>query len=242
MGGGYSASLKSLLSIPFSAQGNGVLWFMYTLIGFYLIIPILSPWLLRANKGEVKFYIILFLVSTIYPFLSDYLNLDRGTGNFLYYFASYGGYFLLGLYFYNNQNSIKLKYLTLAYLLVLFLPVLFLICGQRESFWTKISYLSLPVVIMAVFLFKLIQQLKDKIDCWDQRIKSIIAKFSSLSFGVYLIHIAVMRYFLWNQDIIIHIPSHILQTFVIFILTTIISTILVWLISKLPVSKYIIGS
>lgn len=42
-GGGYSNTLNMLVSIPFSAQGTGVLWFMYTLIGFYLIIPILVP-------------------------------------------------------------------------------------------------------------------------------------------------------------------------------------------------------
>ena len=64
---------------------------------------------------------------------------------------------------------------------------------------------------------------------------------SQLSFGVYLIHIAVMRYFIWNQSIIINIPSHIAQTLIIFTLTTLISTLIVWLISKLPFAKYIIG-
>lgn len=32
---------KSILSIPFSPQGHGVMWFMYTLAGLYLIAPIL---------------------------------------------------------------------------------------------------------------------------------------------------------------------------------------------------------
>lgn len=34
--------LRSVISIPFSAQGHGVLWFMYTLIGLYLVTPIIS--------------------------------------------------------------------------------------------------------------------------------------------------------------------------------------------------------
>lgn len=34
--------VRALASVPFSAQGEGVLWFMYTLIGLYLLAPILS--------------------------------------------------------------------------------------------------------------------------------------------------------------------------------------------------------
>lgn len=34
--------VQHVLSIPFSAQGTGILWFMYTLMGLYLLAPILS--------------------------------------------------------------------------------------------------------------------------------------------------------------------------------------------------------
>lgn len=40
--------VRKVLSIPFSAQGHGVLWFMYTLAGLYLLTPILSHWLESA--------------------------------------------------------------------------------------------------------------------------------------------------------------------------------------------------
>ena len=43
-GDGKDSLVKELLSIPFSAQGNPVLWFMYTLIGLYLLAPIISHW------------------------------------------------------------------------------------------------------------------------------------------------------------------------------------------------------
>ena len=33
---------KTICSIPFEKQGHGVLWFMYTLAGLYLLTPILS--------------------------------------------------------------------------------------------------------------------------------------------------------------------------------------------------------
>lgn len=240
-GGGYNYLMKSLLSIPFSAQGTGVMWFMYTLIGFYLIIPIISPWLNQAGKKESAFYILLFLISTLYPFLQPVVSLDSSTSNILYYFASYGGYFILGWYMVRYGLQIRLRYLLFAYMITLALPAAFLLNGNREHFWQMINYLSLPVVIMAIFWFATGQKLSGFFDKMSARIKSIIALMSQLSFGVYLIHIAVMRYFIWNQSIIINIPSHIAQTLIIFTLTTLISTLIVWLISKLPFAKYIIG-
>ena len=43
----------ALASIPFSKQGHGVLWFLYTLAGLYLLSPIISPFLEKAfDDGE----------------------------------------------------------------------------------------------------------------------------------------------------------------------------------------------
>ena len=47
--------LTNVLSIPFSAQDHGVLWFMYTLVGLYLLTPILSKWLKNTSKRELSF-------------------------------------------------------------------------------------------------------------------------------------------------------------------------------------------
>ncbi len=230
-----------LISIPFSAQGNGVLWFMYTLIGFYLIIPVISPWLQRVSKREAGFYIFLFLLATAYPFLSAIVSTGSGTGNILYYFASYGGYFLMGWYFHRYGTGIRLRHLTLAYIAMLALPAIFLLAGRREDFWDMIGYLSLPVVVMTAFWFIFVQRYSNSLSKISDRAKAIIARLSSLSFGVYLIHIAVMRYFLWELPVIINIPNHMAQTAVIFILTTALSTLSAWLISRIPCSKYIIG-
>ena len=51
----------SLFSLPFSVQGHGVLWFMYTLAGLYLLVPILSSWVRKASKRELEFYLLLWL-------------------------------------------------------------------------------------------------------------------------------------------------------------------------------------
>ena len=56
---------RKVLSIPFSAQGTGVLWFMYTLIGLYLVAPILSAWLAKADEKEERMYLGLWVITFI---------------------------------------------------------------------------------------------------------------------------------------------------------------------------------
>ena len=61
--------LKSICSMPFSAQGHGVLWFMCTLLGLYLVSPIISKWLITVGKRELKFYLLLWCITLCYPIL-----------------------------------------------------------------------------------------------------------------------------------------------------------------------------
>ena len=65
---------RAIVSIPFSVQGNGVLWFIYTLVGLYLLAPVISPFLVRSNEKEIRFYLILWGVTLCYPWLKDCLG------------------------------------------------------------------------------------------------------------------------------------------------------------------------
>lgn len=52
-----SEVIREVLSIPFAAQGHGVLWFMYTLAGLYLLTPILSRWLHQASRNGMSAFL-----------------------------------------------------------------------------------------------------------------------------------------------------------------------------------------
>lgn len=67
-----------------------------------------------------------------------------------------------------------------------------------------------------------------------------IGKLARLSFGIYLVHIFILREFLWNIDAISFLP-YVLQIPVLTILTFGLSWGITALLSKLPFSKYIIG-
>lgn len=231
--------LKSIISIPFSAQGHGVLWFMYTLAGLYLLTPILSSWLKSATRREIEFYLLLWAITLLYPFLKLILTINTETSGILYYFTGYCGYFLLGFYLKKYVISKGLsKWHIISCVVVITACIVLVFVSKRLKPDVEINvlfwYLSLPMALMSIAYFILLGRVP------VLRWKEFVAKVSALSFGVYLVHILVMRSILW-QIPVIHNSGAILHIPIVAILTTIISWLIAYGISKLPFSKYIIG-
>ena len=104
---------------------SGHLWFVYMIIGVYLLMPLLSPWAERVGKRELQIYIAIWLFTTLIPLVRDWLSggyanmevvygvsgLPRqaltplwgesswNTYGTFYYLSGFVGYLLLGLYF-----------------------------------------------------------------------------------------------------------------------------------------------
>lgn len=107
-----------LLNVNYAA---GHLWFVYMLVGIYLLLPLLSPWAEKVSRKELQFYLGIWLFTTLIPFLRDSFGgtpliitgpsgLPRQAlyplwgeaswnayGTF-YYFSGFIGYLMLGLY------------------------------------------------------------------------------------------------------------------------------------------------
>lgn len=227
-----SHTLKALLSIPLSAQGHGVLWFMYTLAGLYLLVPILTRWLQKASKHEVEFYLLLWGITLIYPYLSLLLVVNESNTGILYYFAGYVGYFVLG-YYLKHHYEYRLWHVMVAISIALIVPIVLYSSGREFDFYSVLWYLSLPVAMMAYVAYVLIMKRSNK------RLV-LVGTISKLSFGIYFIHIFVMRNIIWNIDAVNQLPG-LIQIPVITLTTFLISLFVSWLISKLPFSKLIIG-
>ena len=109
-----------LLNFNYSA---GHLWFVYMLIGVYLLMPLLSKWAETVGKKELQIYLGICLFTTLIPILRDWVSghavtvvygpsgLPRqalfplwGEASWnaygvFYYLSGFIGYLLLGLYF-----------------------------------------------------------------------------------------------------------------------------------------------
>lgn len=225
---------KSILSIPFSTQGHGILWFMYTLIGLYLLVPIISPWIRQASRKELEIYLLLWIITQCYPYLSLFLEINSSNTGILYYFTGYAGYFLLGYYL--NRYPISLKLLLPLAILMLPLPLLNKIFDWNLDFYSAFWYLSAPVAIMTATWFVGIKRLCETF-VFNIRLSTI----SNLSFGIYLIHIFIMRTLLWNWSVITEIPNYYLQTATVVLFAFVGSYIVCKIISYIPYSQYVIG-
>ena len=110
-----------LLNFNYAA---GHLWFVYMLIGVYLLMPLLSPWAVRVSKRELQVYLAICAFTTLIPIIRDWYagggenltviygvsGLPRpaltplwgeaswNTYGTFYYLSGFVGYLLLGLY------------------------------------------------------------------------------------------------------------------------------------------------
>ena len=127
-----------------------------------------------------------------------------------------------------------MMHVIIAVVIAISIPSVLYTSGFDFDFYSLfIRYLSLPVALMAFVWYVLIVKTPNKQ-------VSLISGLSRLSFGVYFIHIFIMRCFLWKIDLIKDMPG-LIQIPVITLSTLFVSFLIVTLISRLPFSKFIIG-
>jgi len=230
---------RDLLSIPFSTSGHVELWFIYVLIGLYLLSPIISKWIVSARKTELQFYLSIWAITLCFPILKIFLKIDQSESGLYYYFAGYIGYYILGYYLKRYAIEMNLwLWLFLGLLSYLTLPICklyFCEVSMENQFW----YLSIFVATMAVAMYLAIFHLFGNREYG--RCGWLIKLTSNLTFGIYLIHVLVLEFLVWELPFIKGIQNYIIQTGLIALLTFLISGFLAYGISWLPGSKYIIG-
>lgn len=147
--------LRTLGSLPFSPQGNPVLWFMYTLIGLYLLAPVLSRWLNYASRTEIEFYLGLWGISLCFPIVRPVVNINTGDTGILYYFTGYAGYFVLGYYLKQYPKRIPWKALFPLLTVAMAAPVVCKTAGWKVDFYDLFWYLSVFVAIQCVSWYRM---------------------------------------------------------------------------------------
>lgn len=232
--------LRSVFSMPFSAQGHGVLWFMYTLMGLYLVTPILHSWLRSAAERDIRFYLLLWLISMCYPVLGMFVNINDTPTGILYYFSGYVGYFLLGYWLQRYGDKLNLKIAALLMCISVAAPIVVKLMNWTIDFYAVFWYLSVFVAMQCVFWWKVLQRLQKMLRLSDGA-KRMITIFSNLSFGIYLSHIFIMRRFVWNIPFVANIQSLLLQTVIVALLTFVLSLGITWVIASTPLGNAVIG-
>lgn len=201
------ALTHQVFSIPFSTQGHGILWFMYVMIGLYLIAPIISPFLESASRQELQLLLILWGVTLLWPYLQMVVSVNCGIDSMLHYYCGYAGYFVGGYYLKRFPVKVHPLMLVLLVAVPFGLFLCFKMAGLETSFTTTFSYLSLPIVLMTFACYQMVIQYISVAKA-SRFIKHLITDFSNCSFGIYLIHIFIMRRVIWELGFIKDTPPN----------------------------------
>lgn len=239
---------------------SGHLWYVYMLIGIYLFMPILSPWLERVTKRGERVFLIIWLFSTAVPFFRELALSIRGTAEvwgeaswnefgLLYYFSGFIGYVVAAHYIrkYVDWGITKSLCVALPMIVVGYAATALPFYLQLPDSYPIVDTIDLAVglelswdftttgvALMSLGAFLLFKLIK----CPTKGYR-LIRNVSNLSYGVYLLHMFVLvAVFDIVSSWCLGTP---LTMFISAILTFIGSVILTKLLSLLPKSKYIIG-
>lgn len=239
----WSLLYWSLSSID--SSGLGVMWFLGTIGGLYLLSPILLRWLQHASLREVELYLCIWVISLLYPFIKLIMLVNEGDTSWIYYFHGYVGYFILGYYLSTAPLERLRKYFeafaALFFLFSICVPCFVLYSGIEVDFYSLFWYLGLPVALQCVAWFVGFRKLEGQLFLTFAAQTSKISKLSAMTFGIYLSHILVLRVGLWNVSWLLG-TTGILYMILCTIITFLFSSFLVMIIGKLPGGKWIVGN
>jgi surface polysaccharide O-acyltransferase-like enzyme len=225
------------------------LWFLYMLVGLYLLTPLLRRLIAQCEQVHVEYLLALFfIVGYGVPFLNillDYLPYSIIKGRDLYLpiseLTGFAGYYIAGYYVTHFKIGKRLK--TILYSAAIVSMLLTILGNYWDSAYkgkameTFFGNLLPNTMFVTYGIFLLFQDLFCERN-FARKTKAIIVHLSNHSFGIYLVHILVIwifeilniNIFTIDLPLIICIP-------VFSVVVMILSYMAAVFLSKIPVRK-----
>lgn len=211
------------------------LWFFWMIIGTYLIMPVFNRWVLGCDLKEVEYFLCLWLVTCLFTY-----TLRTPFPISLKYFVSPIGLVVLGYYLrYTERELLNNPYFDIFLIIfsctcMVIGSYLFSIPGEMFIF-SRYSIFTAIEVIGVFLLFKNFTKLNLNIDFitnpnkWGHK---IIMSFAKYSYGLYLVHLPILRILIKILPIdILHFKGTLVC---VFILDVSLSFMILYIFSKLP--------
>lgn len=246
-----AVGLMDVIRIPLTFTVYATpMWYIYALIGLYLYMPVFSAWVEKATESAKRWFLLAWGVSLLIPYLMEFVSHYlfgtcswNGYGLF-YYFAGFNGYLLLGHYLGKCVDWSVGKTVFTAIPLFL-VGYLITVVGFRhmtsdpnvseEGMELFFTYCTPNVVLMSIAIFLLVK----KVRITSPAICDGLVNLTKCGFGIYVVHYFFVgpSYMLANW---IGTPVSVLVP-VSTVFAFLGSWALVYVLSKLPYAKYIIG-
>lgn len=172
------------------------LWFMYALMGLYMLMPLLRAYY-RSASPNLNVYVVscCFLGLSAIPLIKMVIP-TFSLAIVINFLPQYAGFMLLGVMFKKScsARAAQVSFLGLvACFSITFIATYILSTKTGKLNETFYNYHSLNIVIMSSFAFVLLNWAGTKI---TEKCRSILAELGACSFGAYLMHMMVMQTFL----------------------------------------------
>ena len=237
---------RNILHIPVNFGVEiGHMWFIYMLLGLYMLVPVLSPWLVQCSKRQLQGYLGVWAFTTFLPYIHLWFPEVLGEcfwnpTPMLHYFTGFAGYFVLG-YYIKRYGALSVRtslgMLAGAYLFTVAVYQYRLgkvsMVPDLEVCW---RFCGANIAIMAYAVFSLVSRIK-----WQGSgiFGRWISQVSGLSYAIYFVHL--MMIFFW-RDAFSEALGHVyLQIPLLTIGAFLSSYVVIWVLSKLPKAKVWLG-
>jgi surface polysaccharide O-acyltransferase-like enzyme len=172
------------------------LWFIYLIVGLYIITPFLRKMVKYFSDRDFKWFIFIWLIfGGVVPLFSKTINYFLSEKMFVTYdmlmFVVFVGFFVVGYYLTLRADNINIRTSLKIYIASILTTALgtYLLTsrfGELDEFFYGMSLNVFAESIAIYFLFK---SICDRTD-WEKHYKQkkFIQTISDLSFGIYLVH------------------------------------------------------
>ena len=201
-----SLSIQYLISVFFSlSEFSALFWFIWCIIGFYLITPILNSFVKDYGLKGIEYILAISILCILIPTLG--LELSALTNKLSYITTFFTCYFypILGYYLHNKKFNISNKMLIIVGLILFILGYCLslntMYFGGISDFTIKFLDMNhLYVVIESLGLFLMFKYIFMYLDNFKNITSSVFMKLivslSECSYGIYFVHMILLDYLL----------------------------------------------
>jgi surface polysaccharide O-acyltransferase-like enzyme len=161
------------------------LWYLFMIIGMYLITPILNNQIEKILRKKIWFIALGFM---IFGIINNIFKITGYNPIFILWFINYLGYYIIG--YLMKDSSIKISPLILLLIYILSSFLIFTLTIYTVKIYHNIyfyGYLSPFVIFGSLSIYKLFCQIK-----MDE---NILSRITHLTLGIYLIHAGILDLF-----------------------------------------------
>ena len=217
------------------------MWYLFMIVGLYLITPILRLFVKKENSNLILWFILLSLVfQFIIPIIDFLLNINTAFTLIhtllnkidLYFVGGFTTYYLIGWYIVHvkiEKKTQKFLYILGAISILTIIILTQIFPTQYENTYSNMNIL---VLLYAMSVFSLIFNTYKKGTSWD----SFFENMASLAFGVYIIHPLL----LWLYEFVFPQEYTLIYLLLEWLIVTALSFLISFFISKIPFIKKLV--